>query len=128
MDGEAALHDALTALHHHSEVEVAQHAVQVHAWGQIVSGIRTLRGSRPQGVEAVRLVMMEGGVWTAHTMFEELRRRGWEPKASADPLRAVGATMSRMSRKRAEIVRVGHGQYRYKVHHLRIVPWAAPTA
>jgi hypothetical protein len=35
--------------------------------------------------------------------------------------------MSRMYRTEAEIVRVGHGQYRYQVHHLRIVPWAAPA-
>lgn len=102
------------------EAEATQHHVKAQALWQIASGMRTLSGLRPQGVEAIRLVMREGGVWTPRTMCEELKRRDWELR-SADPLRATGAAMSRMYRQRQGIERVGRGLYRY------VGPWAAPT-
>jgi hypothetical protein len=80
-----------------------------------------LDGRPPQGAEAIRLVMKDGGVWTSRMMLEELRRRDWESPCSTDPLRATSAAMTRLCREKHELERVGRGHYRY------IGPWAAPT-
>jgi len=68
----------------------------------------------PQGMEAVRRVMKEGGVWTGRSMLDELTKRGWEPKKAKHPLATVEAAMDRLYRVKEEIDRVGRGEYAYK--------------
>ena len=58
--------------------------------------------------------MMEGGVWRAADMLEELKKRGWESEHSQNPVRAVEAAMNRLWKVKGEIERVGRGQYVYK--------------
>jgi len=72
------------------------------------------RDSVPGGIDAVRRVMREGGVWTAKAMLAELMKRGWEPKEAKHPLPTVEAAMSRLYRVKGEIERVGRGEYTYK--------------
>jgi hypothetical protein len=68
----------------------------------------------PKGIDAVRRVMREGGVWTAKTMLAELTKRGWEPKTAKHPLPTVEAAINRLFRVKDEIERVGRGEYSYK--------------
>jgi hypothetical protein len=72
------------------------------------------RDSVPGGIDAVRRVMREGGVWTAKAMLAELTKRGWEPKEAKHPLPTVEAAMNRLYRVKNEIERVGRGEYTYK--------------
>jgi hypothetical protein len=71
-------------------------------------------GEPPKGMEAVRRVMREGGVWTGRTMLEELTKRGWEPKDAKHPQATVEAAMDRLFRVKKETERVGRGEYAYK--------------
>jgi len=50
----------------------------------------------PKGMEAVRRVMREGGVYTGRSMLDELTKRGWEPKEAKHPLATVEAAMDRL--------------------------------
>jgi len=68
----------------------------------------------PKGMEAVRRVMREGGVYTGRAMLEALTKRGWEPKEAKHPLATVEAAMDRLFRVKKEIDRVGRGEYTYK--------------
>lgn len=68
----------------------------------------------PKGMEAVRRVMREGGVYTGRSMLEELTKRGWDPKEAKHPLATVEAAMDRLFRVKKEIERVGRGEYTYK--------------
>lgn len=68
----------------------------------------------PKGIDAVRRVMREGGVWTAKSMLAELTKRGWEPKTAKHPLPTVEAAINRLFRVKDEIERVGRGEYSYK--------------
>ena len=70
----------------------------------------------PKGMEAVRRVMREGGVYTGRSMLEELTKRGWEPKDAKHPLATVEAAMDRLFRVKKEIERVGRGEYTMKGH------------
>jgi hypothetical protein len=70
----------------------------------------------PKGMEAVRRVMREGGVYTGRSMLDELTKRGWEPKEAKHPLATVEAAMDRLFRVKKEIDRVGRGEYTYKGH------------
>jgi hypothetical protein len=72
------------------------------------------RDAVPQGIDAVRRVMREGGVWNAKDMLAELTRRGWEPKGAKHPVPTVEAAMNRLFRVKGEIERVGRGEYTYK--------------
>jgi hypothetical protein len=73
-------------------------------------------GDVPQGIEAVRRVMTEGGVWTAQSLLEELIRRGWEPKNAQHPLQTIHAAIDRLYRVKEEIDRVERGTYTRKGH------------
>lgn len=68
---------------------------------------------RPEGMEAVRRIMKEGGVWTATQVLEEMKRRGWESKTSEDPIRPAEAAINRLWKVKREVERVGRGQYQY---------------
>jgi hypothetical protein len=68
----------------------------------------------PQGMDAVRRVMKEGGVWTGRAMLDELTKRGWEPKKAKHPLATVEAAMDRLYRVKKEIERPRRGEYVYK--------------
>lgn len=70
----------------------------------------------PKGMEAVRRVMREGGVYSGRSMLDELTKRGWEPKEAKHPLATVEAAMDRLFRVKKEIDRVGRGEYTYKGH------------
>jgi hypothetical protein len=70
----------------------------------------------PKGMDAVRRVMREGGVYTGRTMLDELTKRGWDPKDAKHPLATVEAAMDRLFRVKEEIERVGRGEYTYKGH------------
>lgn len=107
------------------EAEAAGLEAEAKALRQAVIAINLLTGqpavqalsgeeTPPTGMEAVRRIMLEGGVWTARTMLEELEKRGWEPKKAKHPLPTVEAAMDRMYRVKKEIVRVGRGEYTYK--------------
>lgn len=112
------------------ENEAAEHEGEAQALRQAVVAIKLLTGEAvlsgqgpavqavsngpPVGMEAVRRVMREGGVWTARTMLDELEKRGWEPKDAKHPHAAVEAAMDRMFRVKGEIERVGRGEYAYK--------------
>lgn len=69
---------------------------------------------RPAGIEAIRRVMREGGVWTAKELLEELTRRGWEPENAKHPQAATEAALNRLWKVKGELDRVARGQYRYK--------------
>lgn len=105
------------------ESEAGEHENEAKALRQAVVAIKLLTGQQPgqkpsdetpTGMEAVRRVMREGGVWTARTMLEELKKRGWEPKKAKHPLPTVEAAMDRMYRVKGEIDRIGRGEYSYK--------------
>lgn len=105
------------------EAEVVAHESEAKALRQAIVAIKLLTGQQPgqkapaetpTGMEAVRRVMREGGVWTARTMLMELKRRGWDPKKAKHPLPTVEAAMDRMYRVKREIDRVGRGEYTYK--------------
>jgi hypothetical protein len=68
---------------------------------------------RPEGMEAVRRIMKDGGVWTASQVLEEMKRRGWESRTSDDPLRPAEAAINRLWKVKREVERVGRGQYQY---------------
>jgi len=68
----------------------------------------------PAGMEAVRRIMKDGGVWTGRSMLKELTKRGWEPKKAKHPQATVEAAMDRLFRVKKEIERVGRGEYTYK--------------
>jgi hypothetical protein len=70
------------------------------------------RSIRPKGMEAVRLVMQEGGVLTADEILADLKQRDWDPKDSKDPIGSIQAAILRL-RKKAEVEQVGRGKYRY---------------
>jgi hypothetical protein len=109
---------------------------EAKALRQIASGMRTLAGKppkadaqptqytplvagppqapmRPEGMEAVRRIMKDGGVWSARSVLVELKKHGWESKSSSDPIRPTEAAMNRMWKVKKEIERVGRGEYRY---------------
>lgn len=105
------------------EQDAAAHESEAKALRQAVIAIRLLTGEvstrapsteTPSGMEAIRRVMREGGVWTSKTLFEELKRRGWEPKKAKHPQATVEAAMDRLFRVKGEIERVGRGEYTYK--------------
>ncbi len=77
-------------------------------------GGRDATDEPPRGMEAVRRVMREGGVYTGRSMLDELTKRGWEPKDAKHPLATVEAAMDRLFRVKEEIERVGRGEYTYK--------------
>jgi hypothetical protein len=108
------------------EREASKLAAQAKALRDIANGIRTLSGQpvstspasngvelRPEGMEAVRRIMKEGGVWNAKQLLAEMEKRGWESKGSENPIRPTEAAISRLWRVKKEIERVGRGQYRY---------------
>lgn len=68
----------------------------------------------PRGVDAVRAVMREGGVWNAAHVFTALRKRGWIDPDVQHPRKAVETAVNRLYSKYGEIERVGRGHYRYK--------------
>jgi hypothetical protein len=70
--------------------------------------------TRPVGIDAVRRVMREGGIWSAKDVLEELKRRGWEPRDAQHPQAATEAAVNRLYRVKKELDRVGRGKYRYK--------------
>lgn len=76
--------------------------------------VPTSKQATPQGIDAVRRVMREGGVWSPKEMLAELTRRGWEPKQAQHPLPTVEAAINRLFRVKGEIERVGRGEYTYK--------------
>lgn len=105
------------------EQEAVEHEGEAKALRQAAVAIKLLTGQSPvqppaeetpSGMEAIRRVMQEGGVWTARAMLEELMRRGWEPKRAKHPLPTVEAAMDRLFRVKREIKRVGRGEYAYK--------------
>jgi hypothetical protein len=107
------------------EVEAEKHEAEAKALRQAVVAIQLLTGQMrlgpsspsdetPSGMEAIRRVMREGGVWTARMMFEELKKRGWEPKKAKHPQATVEAAMDRLYRVKKEIDRVGRGEYTMK--------------
>lgn len=67
----------------------------------------------PEGMEAVRRIMREGGTWTVASIFEEMKKREWESKESKEPIRAAEAALNRLWKVKKEVERVGRGQYRY---------------
>jgi hypothetical protein len=67
----------------------------------------------PEGMDAVRLIMAEGGTWTVASLFEEMQKRGWDSKESKEPSRAAEAALNRLWKVKKEVERVGRGQYRY---------------
>lgn len=69
---------------------------------------------RPAGIDAIRRVMREGGVWNAKALLAELERRGWEPKNAKHPRAATEAALNRLWKVKGEVERVGRGQYTYK--------------
>jgi hypothetical protein len=71
------------------------------------------RDLRPEGMEAVRRIMKQGGVWTAGGLLAEMKKRGWESKGSKNPIRPTEAAINRLWKVKKEIQRVGRGQYRY---------------
>jgi hypothetical protein len=70
-------------------------------------------GHRPEGMEAVRRIMKDGGVWSAGEILAEMQKRGWESKESKNPIRPTEAAINRLWKVKKEIERVGRGQYRY---------------
>jgi hypothetical protein len=70
-------------------------------------------GVRPEGMEAVRRIMSQGGVWTGGQILEEMKRRGWESKESKNPIRPTEAAINRLWKVKKEIERVGRGRYQY---------------
>ncbi len=78
------------------------------------SGAISSSDEPPKGMEAVRRVMREGGIYTGRSMLEELKRRGWDPKEAKHPLATVEAAMDRLYRVKKEIERVGRGEYTMK--------------
>jgi hypothetical protein len=70
----------------------------------------------PKGMEAVRRIMREGGVYNGRSLLEEMTKRGWEPKDVKHPLATVEAAMDRLFRVKEELVRVNRGEYTYKGH------------
>jgi hypothetical protein len=105
------------------EGEAAAHEAEAKALRQAVMAIKLLTGltptepkaeEPPTGMEAIRRVMREGGVWTARALLDELTRRGWNPKKAKNELATVEAAMDRLYRVKKEIDRVGRGEYTYK--------------
>jgi len=94
----------------------AANAAEARRTGAAPPARDALNGSAepPTGMEAVRRVMKEGGVWTGRAMLDELSRRGWEPKNAKHPLATVEAAMDRLFRVKKETERVGRGEYAYK--------------
>jgi hypothetical protein len=70
----------------------------------------------PKGMDAVRRIMREGGVYNGRSLLDEMTRRGWEPKDVKHPLATVEAAMDRLFRVKEELVRVNRGEYTYKGH------------
>ncbi len=70
-------------------------------------------GMRPEGMEAVRRIMSDGGIWTAAQLLAEMKKRGWESRGSKNPIRPTEAAINRLWKVKMEIERVGRGQYRY---------------
>lgn len=115
------------------EREIDKLMAEMGALRQIVNGMRTLLGEqaaperspeptsaapesngiRPEGMEAVRRIMKDGGVWTGKQILEEMKRRGWESRESQNPIRPTEAAINRLWKVKGELERVGRGQYRY---------------
>lgn len=80
------------------------------------TGTEPASAEPPKGMEAVRRIMREGGVYTGRTLLDEMTKRGWEPKGVKHPLATVEAAMDRLFRVKGELHRVGRGEYAYKGH------------
>lgn len=112
------------------EAEAVEREGEAEALRQVAGAVKLLTGLEsngaqpaipavnevPQGIEAVRRVMLEGGVWTAQGLLEELIRRGWEPKGAGaqHPLQTIHASIDRLYRVKGEIDRVERGTYTRK--------------
>lgn len=68
----------------------------------------------PRGVDAVRAVMREGGVWDTGQVLNALSKRGWIDNDVMHPRKAVETAVNRLYSKYGEVDRVGRGRYRYK--------------
>lgn len=68
----------------------------------------------PRGMEAVRRIMREGGVWGGRDILDELVRRGWASPNAKFPIRATEAAINRLW-KLGELEKVSRGRYRYKL-------------
>ncbi len=68
----------------------------------------------PRGVEAVRAVMLDGGVWTVDQVYKTIMRRDWIDESVMHPRKAVETAVNRLYSKYGEVERVGRGRYRYK--------------
>lgn len=70
--------------------------------------------AEPRGMEAVRRIMREGGVWTPKEIHAELEKRGWVSPDAKHPIRATEAAINRLWRDKGEIEKVGRARYRFK--------------
>jgi hypothetical protein len=73
-----------------------------------------LRNDVPRGTEAVRVIMRQGGVWSADGLLKEMDARGWIDPSVMHPRKAVETAITRLHSKYREIERVGRGRYRYR--------------
>jgi len=115
------------------EAKAERLQAEANALRQIANGMRGLLGeppaevssagaqasgppvdrTRPEGMEAIRRIMKDGGVWTSRQLLDEMKKRGWESKGSPNPIRPTEAAINRLWKVKREIERVGRGEYRY---------------